>query len=475
MLDNCEHLLEAVARLVDRVVQNAARVTVLATSREGLALPGERMVALPSLGIDDEAVSLFVERATDARAGFHAHTRQRCPPWRRSVARLDGIPLAIELAAARVAGDDARRDRGTARRPASACSRAAAGPRWSVTRRCGAAIDWSYDLLERRRAHRAAAPVGVRRRRAPSMPPRLSHGRTRSTSSTCSTTSQRLSVGRWSSPTSSEQETRYRLLETIRQYAQDRLDESGETDAVGRRHATHYCSLAEEAGPHLRAADQLTWIARLAPEFDNLRVALTWALDHDDLDLALTLVVSVCVNGIDVGYLALTWAELAAAAPGIDEHPLGAALLAQAAWSAVLGGRLDEAGRYEARRVAAEVALGLPSNPANFQAPATIALFSGRPRRRPAERARDWIAAAREAGDRYETVQGLTMLPAALIEDVPVSDSNARGSYRRGAPARKPVEPLVGPHGVRAVSHERRPRTRHRRERGSSGTGYRDR
>ena len=214
------------------------------------------------------------------------------------------------------------------------------------------------------------------------------------------------------------EETRYRLLETIRQYAQDRLEEAGETDTVGRRHAAHYSALAEEAGPHLRAADQLAWIARLAPEFDNLRVALTWALDHDDLDLALTLIVAVCVNGIDVGYLALTWAELAAAAPGIDEHPLGAALLAQAAWSAVLGGRFDEAGRYEARRVAAEVALGLPPNPANFQAPATIALFSG-DLAAAAERARDWIAAARDAGDRYETVQGLTILPAALVDDVP--------------------------------------------------------
>ena len=201
------------------------------------------------------------------------------------------------------------------------------------------------------------------------------------------------------------EETRYRLLETIRQYAQDRLEEAGETDAVGHRHAAFFTALAEEAGPHLRAADQLEWIARLAPEFDNLRVALAWALDHDDLDLALTLVVAVCVNGIDIGYLALTWAELAAGAPGVDEHPLGAALLAQAAWSAVLGGRLDDAASYEARRVASEAALGLPPNPANFQAPATIALFSG-DLAAAAEHARRWIAVARDAGDRYRNRPG---------------------------------------------------------------------
>jgi tetratricopeptide (TPR) repeat protein len=123
------------------------------------------------------------------------------------------------------------------------------------------------------------------------------------------------------------------------------------------------------------------------------------------------------VNGIDIGYPALTWAEQAAGAPGVDEHPLGAALLAQAAWSAVLAGRLDDAIDYEARRVASEAALGLPPNPANFQAPATIALFSG-DIAAAAEHARRWIAVAREAGNRYEAIQGLTMLPAALVEDI---------------------------------------------------------
>ena len=92
----------------------------------------------------------------------------------------------------------------------------------------------------------------------------------------------------------------------------------------------------------------------------------------------------------------------------MDEHPLGAALLAQAAWSAVLAGRLDDAADYEARRVASEAALGLPLNPANFQAPATIALFSG-DIVAAGEHARRWIAVARDAGDHYQAVQGLTI------------------------------------------------------------------
>ena len=471
LLDNCEHVLESVARLVDRVVQNAARVTVLATSREGLALPGERMVALPSLGIEDEAVSLFVERATDARAGFTL-TPENAPAVAQICARLDGIPLAIELAAARV----------QAMTPAEIAARLddqfrllSSGRRTAVERHqtLRRAIDWSYDMLsddERTVLQRLSVFAGGCTLDAAEVVAGGQGIDERDVLDHIATLVRRSLVV--ADPVG--EETRYRLLETIRQYAQDRLEESGETDAVGHRHATHYCSLAEEAGPHLRAADQLAWIARLAPEFDNLRVALTWALDHDDLDLALALVVAVCVNGIEIGYLALPWAELAAGAPGVDEHPLGAALLAQAAWSAVLTGRLDDAADHEARRVASEAALGLPPNPANFQAPATIALFSG-DIAAAGDHARRWIAVAREAGNRYETVQGLTMLPAALIEDVPSAIRTLEEAIDEARPARKPVEPLVGTHGVRAVPHERRPRTRHRRERGSSGTGHRER
>ncbi len=208
-------------------------------------------------------------------------------------------------------------------------------------------------------------------------------------------------------------QTRYRLLETIRQYAQDRLEESGDAHTTNRRHTEHYARLAEEAAPHLRGREQLEWIARLAPEIDNLRVALLRGLDHDDLDLALALVVSVCVNGIAIGYLALAWAELAAANPAVDTRPLGPALLAQAAWNAIMRGELERARDFDRRRVDGEATLGLAPNPANFQAPATIALFSNEPEIG-REHARAWVATARAADDGYETVQGLTMLSATL-------------------------------------------------------------
>jgi hypothetical protein len=208
-------------------------------------------------------------------------------------------------------------------------------------------------------------------------------------------------------------QTRYRSLEPIRQYAHERLEKSDDAHVVGRRHAEYYTRLALDAGPHLRGADQLAWIARLDPEIANLRAALLWALGQRDFDLALPLVVSVGVNDIAIGYHALAWAERVAAEPEIDEHPLGPVLLAHAVWSAVMTGRIDDAARYETRRVAAEAALGLAPIPATFLAPATIALFSG-DTAAAADTARTWIDVARQSGDLYQTGQGLTMLGASL-------------------------------------------------------------
>jgi len=182
---------------------------------------------------------------------------------------------------------------------------------------------------------------------------------------------------------------------------------------VNRRHAEHYAHLAEAAAPHLRGADQLEWVARLTPEVDNLRAAFLWALDNEDLDVALPIILSVCVNGIALGYTALALAETAAAVPQVDRHPLGPALLAQAAWGALLHGRLDAAIECDVRRADAERALGLTPIPSNFQAPGTIALFSGEPARA-LDLAHEWVATARAAADGYEVVQGLTFMAAGL-------------------------------------------------------------
>ena len=230
---------------------------------------------------------------------------------------------------------------------------------------------------------------------------------------TCSTTSDALVRRSLVVADDDAPETRYRLLETIRQYAHERLEEAGEADTVQRRHAEYYAGLAEEAGEHLRAAEQLDWIARLTPETDNLRTALEWAVDHDRLDLGLRVVVPLCINGIEIAHTALDWAETLAANPAVDEHPLGPAVLAQAAWSAAM--RLDDeaAQAFDSRGRAAERALGVPPNPANFQAHAFIASAHGHLDEATAY-AQAWIDAAHARDDRYELSQGLAMLGAVV-------------------------------------------------------------
>ena len=201
----------------------------------------------------------------------------------------------------------------------------------------------------------------------------------------------------------SDGHTRYRLLETVRQYAHEHLEDSGAAEALQRRHAVHYAALAEQAGPGLRGSEQLAWIERLTPEIGNLRAAQGWAIDHGELDLALAVIVPLCVSGTSIGYTAFEWASTLATEPDVDTRPAGPALLAAAAFHAVLGSRLDRAAALEARRRDAEAALGMDFNLAGFRASTALDLFSERPDEC-VDGARRWVELARVAGDQYETV-----------------------------------------------------------------------
>jgi len=430
IFDNCEHLLDPVARLVDEVVHHCSEVTVLATSREGLALPGERIVALPSLrlprsgvggdpdaAMSSDAVMLFVERAFDARSDFELDD-QNVDAVVQVCERLDGIPLAIELAAACV----------QAMTPAEIAARLddqfrllSAGRRTSVERHqtLRRAIDWSYDLLapdERRVLQRLAVFAGGFTLAAAEVvvasdlfPP-------------FDVLENLVALVRRSLLVADTMgdKTRYRLLETIRQYGQDRLEEAGDADTTRDRHAAYYAAFVAALAPELRDARQLAALAHLDPEIANLRAAFSWALDGGALDVALQIVTSVAVNGTTIGDTALSWAELAAAVPTIDVYELGPAVLGHATWSAVRRGDIDRARELDSRRRDAEVALGLPPRPANHIGPFTIALFSGQTEEA-VEWAREHAALARAAGDTFETVSALTALGAALVGDDPES------------------------------------------------------
>ncbi|HLE26902.1 MAG TPA: tetratricopeptide repeat protein [Anaerolineales bacterium] len=300
LLDNCEHLVEACARLAEALLQACPHLWILTSSREPLGIAGEAPYRVPSLSIPDirhlppvetltqyEAVRLFLERAEVAMPGFVV-TNANAPAIAQVCHRLDGIPLAIELAVARVKllGVEQVAARLDDRfRLLTGGSRTAL-PRHQTLR---ALIDWSYDLLsppERGLLQRLSVFAGGWRLEAVE-----------------AVTSHQSSVisDQWSLVTDhildlltqlvnkslvvadGEQgaETRYRLLETIRQYAREKLLEAGSAVAeqAHHQHLEYFLRLGEQAEPELRGPDQAAWLDRLEAELDNLRAALEWSLE----------------------------------------------------------------------------------------------------------------------------------------------------------------------------------------------------
>ncbi|MES9543836.1 BTAD domain-containing putative transcriptional regulator [Actinomadura sp. NPDC000600] len=301
VLDNCEHLIDAVARLVDHVVAHADGVRVLATSREPLGITGESLCPVPSLPLPEEgtadpadalgyaSVRLFADRAAAVRPGFAVDAGTVADVVEICRA-LDGIPLAIELAAARLRsltpGQVAAR-LGDRFRLLTGGSRTAL-PRHRTLR---AVVDWSWDLLdERERAvlRRLAvfaggatpdAAVRVCGLDAPDAPD------PRDVIDVIAALIDKSLV-----MADGDTDVRYRLLETVRVYAGERLEEAGETRRVRDEHAAYLVEFAERAEPELRRRDQLLWSARLAAERENFTVAFRHVTEVGDVETALRLV-----------------------------------------------------------------------------------------------------------------------------------------------------------------------------------------
>ena len=275
-LDNCEHVLEASAGLVDALLRSCPGLSVLATSREPLGVAGETVWRVPSL-VEAEAVRLFGERANQVLPGFVVDDGNTAAVH-TVCQRLDGIPLAVELAAAWV----------RALTPAQIAAGLddrfrllAGGPRGVTARQqtLEASVEWSDHLLDDadRRLFRQLAvfPGGFTLEAAQAVC--AAEGR----DDVC------VPLGRLVDKSlvladQGDDRARYRLLETIRQYARDRLREAGEAAGCHDRHLDHFLALAEEAEPELYQPDQDTWLARLEAEHDNLRAALEWGLSAPD-------------------------------------------------------------------------------------------------------------------------------------------------------------------------------------------------
>ncbi len=300
VLDNCEHLIGSACDLAEQVLRECPGVRILTTSREGLGIAGEHVWALRSLPVpkptetdiaSTDAVILFTERAEAARASFTLDATNAGAVG-EICRRLDGIPLAIELAAARVVSMTASEIGGLLDERFRLLT---GGRRKTVERHqtLRATVDWSYSLLieaERIVFDRLGVFAGGFDAAAAQA---VVTGDGIEAWDVLDALGELVAKSMIVAEDTAGDSTRYQMLETMGQYARERLDEHSDTDHWRRRHAEYFALWAEDAGPGLLGPDELVWRARQSAELDNVRSAVTWALDHDDpddLDLALRII-----------------------------------------------------------------------------------------------------------------------------------------------------------------------------------------
>jgi predicted ATPase/class 3 adenylate cyclase/tetratricopeptide (TPR) repeat protein len=288
VLDNCEHLLDASAELVVALLGAAPALTVLATSREPLGVTGEATRRVPSLSLTDEAIELFTDRARLAQSDFTV-TRDNAAAVAEICRRMDGMPLAIELAAARVRAlslaeiVDGLHDR---------FRLLTGGARTAVRRQqtLRASVDWSHALLtepERVLFRRLAVFLGGFDLDAAHAVGGGDTQRFQVLDLLALLVDKSLVVA-----DNTGARTRYRLLETMRQYAAEKLGESGEADEVRARHRDHYTAMAALLDAPARTGHEQR-LEQTEAEMDNLRIAFAWSLGNSDIELAVALASSL--------------------------------------------------------------------------------------------------------------------------------------------------------------------------------------
>jgi predicted ATPase/class 3 adenylate cyclase len=299
VLDNFEQVLGA-APTVTELLAVAPGLKVLATSRAPLGLYGEHEYAVPPLSVPDvkhlpdlktlsqyEAVRLFIERAKSAKADFEV-TDESAPAVAEICVRLDGLPLAIELAAARI---KMLPPKAMLQRLSSRLKLLTGGARDLPERQrtLRGTIEWSFALLEQGEQllfGRLAVFSGGRTLEAMEaicdaegdLPVDAFEG----VSSLLDKSLLRQEEGPGGEP-------RFVMLETVHEFAREKLEQSTEAEQIKRAHAQYFLTLAEEAFPELRGPDQLEWLERLEAEHDNMRAALSWASERKEVELALKL------------------------------------------------------------------------------------------------------------------------------------------------------------------------------------------
>ncbi len=372
VLDNCEHVVDAVAALAAELLRGCSGLRLLATSREPLAVPGEVVVPVGGLGLPaerasyaeatrSEALRLLAERGTAARAGF-----QITPEVYRSALaicrRLDGLPLAIELAASRLralspAEIESRLDN---RLDLAAESRGTAARHRTLR----ATIEWSHDLLDKEErtlfARLAVFAGGFTLAAAEQVGADPDGARPTDPAEILDLVTRLVSRSLVVPGPVGDDGTRFRMLETIGEYAAEQLTASGERDAVADRHAA-WCQQLVESAPQFGGDDHTVWLDRLTAELDNLRAAMEWALATESAaERALAIATRMWWVWWTTGRMTEGghWLRRALDAADPGARPLRGEALRAAAALARNGGDLDTARRLGEEALAVQRSLG---------------------------------------------------------------------------------------------------------------------
>jgi predicted ATPase/DNA-binding SARP family transcriptional activator/DNA-binding CsgD family transcriptional regulator len=365
ILDNCEHLIDSAARLADSLLGSCPRLKIMATSREPLGVEGETLFSVPPLSVPagfpanlgelarNDSVRLFIERARLKLSSFSL-VQENAPAVAEVCRKLEGIPLAIELAAARMGALAVEQ---VAQRLQDSLGLLSAGPRMASQRQrtMRAAIGWSYGLLSEEEKETFGSlsvfAAGFTLEAAEAVCPGAGIDEGEVLYGLSSLVDKSLVVVE----ATREGGVRYGMLEPVRQYARERLEEGGQAEAVRGRHAEWCLRLAQEAEPHLSGPRSLEWLERLEVEHDNLRAALQWSLDREGpQQLGLRLGAALWWFWYARGHLTegRRWLEehLSRSGPAVTE--VRAKALNGAGWIAMFQGEFGDARAYSQEALA---------------------------------------------------------------------------------------------------------------------------
>jgi len=435
VLDNCEHMLEACANLTYTLLHACPNLQILATSREALAMAGERSWSVPPLSSPDPqgpppveelerfgSVRLFVERARYGRPDFSLNS-QNAGAVAEVCRKLEGIPLAIELAAARTKVLSVEQ---ISERLKDSLKLLAGKDRTAPERQrtLRGALDWSYELLseeERKLFGRLSAFAGGWTLEAAE---KVGTGNGVEEGDVLDLLSGLVDKSLVAEEASEEGEPRYKMLEPVRQYGLERLEGGGEAKRVREQHAKYYLAIAEEGEPASRG--QEVWLKRLGKEHDNLRAALSWALDRRDeqaeerAELGLRLTVALAQGRFwdtyNVGE-GRRWLQSGLARSSTAPTPVRARALSQAGWIALHQGDYRQAMAWLEEGMALFKELGDNSGAAVTLAHLGITLVQSGERERARALCREAEALRQELVDRQPLAFLLVFLTACAVDE----------------------------------------------------------